>query len=154
MPHQNPESFTDTGIGADHHVPTHIANQGRKRAVIDAALRAAKPESKPYKIAAGGGLYLEVMPGGSKLWRLKYRLDGKENRYSMGSYLDLPLKEARELSGAARKLVKKGFIRPCERKLIGSNPFMNRPIPLRPSPESGLHSRTEKRSPRGAGWTC
>lgn len=117
MPHQNTESLTDTGIGADRHAPNHIANQGRKRAVSDAALRATKPESKSYKIAAGGGLYLEVMPGGSKLWRWKYRLDGKENRYAMGSYPDLPLKEARELAEAARKLVKKG-IHPAQQKKI------------------------------------
>ncbi|WP_460425179.1 Arm DNA-binding domain-containing protein [Azotobacter armeniacus] len=60
-----------------------------KRAVSDAALRSAKPAEKPYKIAAGGGLYLELMPGGSKLWRWKYRIGGKENRYAMGSYPDL-----------------------------------------------------------------
>lgn len=33
----------------------------------------AKPKKKPYKLANGGGLYLEVVPAGSRYWRLKYR---------------------------------------------------------------------------------
>ena len=33
----------------------------------------AKPKEKAYKMADGGGLYLEVSPKGSKYWRMKYR---------------------------------------------------------------------------------
>lgn len=88
-----------------------------KRAVSDAALRAAKPAHKAYKISAGGGLYLEVTPSGSKLWRWKYRLLGKENRFALGSYPDLTLKEARELAETARKLVKQGLHPAQEKKL-------------------------------------
>lgn len=80
-------------------------------------MRSAKPGEKPYKISAGGGLYLEVTPGGSKLWRWKYRLAGKENRYAMGSYPDLSLKEAREEAENARKLVKQG-IHPSQQKRL------------------------------------
>lgn len=79
-----------------------------KRPVSDAALRVAKPADKAYKIAAGGGLYLEVTPTGSKLWRWKYRLHGKENRFAIGRYPDIPLKDAREAAEAARKEVKEG----------------------------------------------
>lgn len=39
----------------------------------DKAIKNAKAEAKPYKLFDGGGLYLEVMPAGSKLWRLKMR---------------------------------------------------------------------------------
>jgi hypothetical protein len=35
----------------------------------------AKPKDKPYRLAAGHGMYLEVMPGGSKYWRWKYRFE-------------------------------------------------------------------------------
>ena len=31
-----------------------------------------------YKLSDSGGLYLAVMPQGGKLWRWKYRFDGKE----------------------------------------------------------------------------
>ncbi len=36
-------------------------------------VRNAKPRDKVYKLADGGGLYLEVTPKGSKLWRMKFR---------------------------------------------------------------------------------
>jgi hypothetical protein len=38
----------------------------------------AKPK-KSYKLSDGGGMYLEVMPNGSKYWRMKYRFGGKKN---------------------------------------------------------------------------
>lgn len=88
-----------------------------KRPISDAALRAAKPAEKSYKIAAGGGLYLEVTPTGSKLWRWKYRLHGKENRFAIGRYPEIPLKEAREAAEAARKQVKEGQ-HPAQQKQI------------------------------------
>ena len=44
----------------------------------DMAVRKAKPETKSYKMS-DAGMYIEVMPNGSKYWRLKYRFGGKEN---------------------------------------------------------------------------
>ena len=41
-------------------------------ALTDAAIRAAKPRERDYKLADSGGLYLLVTPAGGKLWRLKY----------------------------------------------------------------------------------
>jgi integrase len=87
------------------------------RGVSDTRLRAAKAQDKPYKIACGGGLYLEVMPSGSKLWRWKYRLSGKENRFALGSYPQTLLREAREQTEAARKLVEEG-VHPSHQKKI------------------------------------
>lgn len=46
----------------------------------------AKPEEKPYKLADGGGLYLLVNPNGSRYWRLKYRVAGKEKLLALGVY--------------------------------------------------------------------
>ena len=55
--------------------------------LTDAKLRGAKPREKSYKLADGGGLYIEIFPTGSKLWRLKYRRPGgKETRVSFGAY--------------------------------------------------------------------
>jgi hypothetical protein len=45
--------------------------------LTDTAIRAAKPREKSYKLFDALGLYLEVAPTGSKLWRLKYRHDGE-----------------------------------------------------------------------------
>ncbi|MCL6316627.1 DUF4102 domain-containing protein [Pectobacterium atrosepticum] len=46
----------------------------------------AKPKDKTYKMADGGGLYLEITPRGSKYWRMKYRrpIDKKEDRFAFG----------------------------------------------------------------------
>ena len=71
----------------------------------DAAARKAKPEAKAYKMADGGGMYLEVMPTGSKYWRLKYRFGGKEKRLAFGVYPDVSLAQARERRDDARKLL-------------------------------------------------
>ena len=64
--------------------------------LTDTAVRNAKPAEKAVKMFDGGGLYLEVAPSGGKWWRLKYRVDGKEKRLSLGTYPDVGLKEARE----------------------------------------------------------
>lgn len=64
--------------------------------LTDLALRNAKPAEKPYKLADGGGLHLFVTPNGSRLWRLKYRIDGKEKLLSLGPYPTMPLAMARE----------------------------------------------------------
>src|SRR3954467_15144115 len=74
----------------------------------DMAVRKAKPETKSYKMSDGGGMYLEVMPNGSKYWRLKYRHAGKEKRLALGVYPEVGLKEARVSRDAARKLLREG----------------------------------------------
>lgn len=71
----------------------------------DTAIKKAKPEAKSYKMSDGGGMYLEVMPSGSKYWRLKYRFGGKEKRLAFGVYPDVTLAEARSRRDAARKLL-------------------------------------------------
>ena len=75
----------------------------------DVAVRKAKPEAKAYKMADGGGMYLEVMPNGSKYWRLKYRVNGKEKRLALGVYPDVPLVLARGRRDDARKLLAQGI---------------------------------------------
>lgn len=58
-------------------------------------IRHAKPGPAPIKLTDSGGLFLEVTPGGNKLWRYRFRLAGKENTYAIGSYPDLSLSDAR-----------------------------------------------------------
>jgi len=74
-------------------------------ALSDTAIRNAKPAVKPVRMFDGGGLYLEITPAGGKLWRLKYRFDGKEKRLALGKYPETGLKDARERRDAARKLL-------------------------------------------------
>lgn len=73
-------------------------------ALTDAAIRTAKPRNKPYKLADEKGMFLYVTPTGGKLWRLKYRFDGKEKLLSLGVYPDVSLRDARASRDEARKL--------------------------------------------------
>lgn len=78
--------------------------------LTDMACRNAKhnPEGKGNKLFDGGGLFLELMPSGSKKWRLKFRFNGRENRMSFGDYPTVSLSDARERREAAKKLLASG----------------------------------------------
>ena len=58
-----------------------------------------------------------VAPSGGKLWRLKYRIAGKEKKLLLGRYPDVPLKEARERGAEARKQIAAG-VDPSEKKRL------------------------------------
>lgn len=81
----------------------------------DAKVRNAKAREKPYKIADGEGLFLLVMPNGSKYWRLKYFFGGKEKVLALGVYPEVSLGEARDGRSKAKKTLSKG-IDPTQRK--------------------------------------
>ncbi|MGV6475045.1 tyrosine-type recombinase/integrase [Azotobacter vinelandii] len=76
--------------------------------LTDVKIRQAKPGDASVKLTDGGGLYLEVRPNGSKLWRYRYRLAGKENLFAIGSYPDISLADARAERDAAREHVRAG----------------------------------------------
>jgi len=78
-------------------------------------IKNAKPKEKKYKLSDGGGLFLLINPNGSKLWRLKYRLDGKEKEYAIGVYPDITLAKAREKRAMLRGLIANG-VNPNEEK--------------------------------------
>lgn len=81
----------------------------------DRMVREAKPQTRPYKLSDGDGLYLLVQPSGSKLWRLKYYLGGRENVLSVGKYPFVSLLEARDERHEAKKMLR-GNIDPNEKK--------------------------------------
>jgi integrase len=54
------------------------------------------------------GLYLVVQPSGSKSWAVRYRLDGRPRKFTLGTYPRVELAEAREAARAALALVAKG----------------------------------------------
>ncbi|WP_229238523.1 phage integrase central domain-containing protein [Dyadobacter sp. Leaf189] len=78
--------------------------------------QSAKPKTKPYKISDGEGLYLEVTPHGTKFWRLKYRLHGKERRISIGAYPSVSVAEARNAKEVIKKDIRDG-IDPVSKRL-------------------------------------
>ncbi len=77
-------------------------------ALSDVAVRNAKPREKEYKLSDGGGLYLLVTPGGGKLWRLKFRMDGREKKLAIGAFPEIGLGDARKRRDEARELIATG----------------------------------------------
>jgi hypothetical protein len=74
----------------------------------DTKARQARPREKPYKLADRGGLYLVVTPKGTKSWRYDYRLHGRRETLTIGTYPEAKLAEARERHMEARKGVARG----------------------------------------------
>lgn len=83
--------------------------------ITDTAARNAKPKDKPYKLPDANGLYLQVTPSGSKLWRMKYRFLGKEKLLAFGQYPAVSLVDARKRRDEAKKALSEG-IDPSELK--------------------------------------
>ena len=69
-------------------------------------VKKAEPAEKAYKLADGGGLYMEVMPNGSRYWRMKYRFAGKEKRLAFGVFPEVTLAEARQSRESARAILR------------------------------------------------
>jgi hypothetical protein len=96
-------------------------------------VRKAKPADKPYRLADGKGLYLEVMLNGSRYWRMKYRFDGKEKRAAFGVYPEVGLAAARKRRDEARDLLAAGNLDDALARPPGNgNPLLDqvRPTPL------------------------
>lgn len=84
-----------------------MAGRGIEK-LTDPEVKTAKAKDKPYKLADGGGLYVEVMPNGSKYWRWKYRFALKEKRLALGVYPVVTLKNARKAAAQAREVLAAG----------------------------------------------
>ena len=88
------------------------------KSLTDIAIRNYKPKDKPYKVAAGNGLFLQVKPDGSKYWLFRYRFEGKENTLSLKRYPDISLTQAEQKARDAHKLIAGGLNPSDERKAI------------------------------------
>ncbi|MGB9190589.1 tyrosine-type recombinase/integrase [Acinetobacter sp.] len=83
--------------------------------LTDAFVRKIKPAEKKTKYADEKGMYLEVTPSGGMHWRMKFRFNSKENIFSIGSYPETTLAQARRVRDEARLRLKDG-INPNEAK--------------------------------------
>ena len=78
-------------------------------ALTDLKIKGLKPSDKPQKVADGGGLFIYIVPTGSKLWRMRYRFDGKEQTLTFGAYPEVSLAKAREKRAEAKVLLAGGI---------------------------------------------
>lgn len=77
----------------------------------------AKPRLEAYRMTDGRGLYLTITPTGGKLWRYKYRHEGREKLMSFGAYPDVTLLDAREKHAQARRVLASGVDPMAQRKV-------------------------------------
>ena len=82
----------------------------------DTKIRSLKPAGKSFKVSDSHGLYLLVNPGGSRLWYLKYRINGKESRLGLGTYPYVSLANARQQRDDSRKLLAQN-INPAQQRI-------------------------------------
>lgn len=77
-------------------------------ALTDTGIKALKEREKAYQVADGGGLVIEVMPGGAKVWRLRYRLNGRPEKLTIGHYPAVSLAKARLRREEAKVAIAEG----------------------------------------------
>lgn len=75
----------------------------------DYKIKALKPGKKPIRTADGRGMYLEVKPNGTKLFKMAYRYGGKQKTLSFGDYPITALAKARERMVEAHRLLRDGI---------------------------------------------
>ncbi len=89
-------------------------------------LNSLKAKEKPYKVSDAYGLYVLVRPTGTKSWKQKYRINGREKLLTHGTYPHTSLAEARKLRDQAIAELEKG-IDPAkskrQQKLKSANTF-------------------------------
>lgn len=81
-------------------------------ALSDTKLRNLKPADKAYQEADEGGLFVEVTPGGAKVWRMRYRIGGrgaKQEKITLGDYPTYSLAEARTWRDDCKALAGRGL---------------------------------------------
>lgn len=88
-------------------------------------VRAAEVRDRIYRIFDERGLYIEVSPKGSKYWRMKYTLGGREKRLAFGVWPEVSLEEARERRDVARRVIRDGSD-PVEKKKESKRQLMQR----------------------------
>lgn len=74
----------------------------------NAAVKAARPKSRAYKMFDERGLFLFIAPTGLRAWRMRYKIAGREKLLSLGQWPDVQLVDARDRAEEARSLIVQG----------------------------------------------
>ena len=124
-------------------------------ALTDTAVRQAKATGKAYTLGDREGLSLAVSPQGGKSWHFRYYWGGTQKRMSLGTYPEVPLREARQARDEARALLAQGANPHTHRKqkrqavrLAGEHTF--EAVFLQWSEHHGREIKTGKRSTHAA----
>lgn len=83
--------------------------------LCDLDCRQAKARDKAFRLYDTGGLYLDVKPTGTKVWRLKYKFHSREKLLTIGKYPSISLLQARLRQAEAKKQIEND-VDPAQRK--------------------------------------
>lgn len=84
-------------------------------ALSDTKLRSLTAKNRTWQVADGNGLFIEILPSGRKVWRLRYRFQGKQEKATLGEYPAFSLAEARLWREKCRSLIAHG-VSPAQKK--------------------------------------
>lgn len=76
--------------------------------LTDAQIRSSKPQTKRIRRSDGGGLYVDLMPSGKKIFRLAYRSEGKQRTVWIGNYPSVGLADARQKAAEIKGRLRRG----------------------------------------------
>ena len=77
--------------------------------LTDTKIKSLKPKATRYRTSDTGGLLIEVMPSGAKIWRYRYQLFGvRQPPLTIGNYPDVSLAAARKQRDEWASLVAHG----------------------------------------------
>ena len=85
--------------------PTSKNRKPKGKPLTELALKNLKPENKRYLVCDYEGLYIEVNPTGRKYWKVRYMVDGKARKITLGEYPYITLKDARQKRDEVRGVV-------------------------------------------------
>ena len=81
--------------------------------LTEISIRNAKPKDKNFFLFDDGGLRLLIRPSGTKVWQYPYRLNGKNNIYTIGKYGQeegfVATANARKIRDEAKSLISQGL---------------------------------------------
>ena len=120
-------------------------------APTNVAIRALQPKEKEYLEPDGGSFYLLVKPrpSGAKLWRFRFRFNGKQGQLSIGAYPAVSLAGARAARDAAKLLLAQG-IDPAAAKQARKAPAFLPAAPRMPTLQEMALAYVGKRRREGA----
>ncbi|MDF0599787.1 integrase arm-type DNA-binding domain-containing protein [Psychromarinibacter sp. C21-152] len=76
--------------------------------LTESSIKAIKPTAKRMRRSDGGGLFVEVAPGGRKLFKQTFRYDGKQCQVVLGEFPALKLAKARTLREHVKSVLAEG----------------------------------------------
>lgn len=83
--------------------------------LTDIEIRQTRPGTAPLRLNDDSGMFLLLNPNGTRYWRFRYRINGKEKMVSLGVYPEVTLKLARERRDKYRRQIFDG-IDPSEQR--------------------------------------